>query len=528
MQKRNYIVTAIVLLVIALALFRSPQQCFAAGVTIITHGLSGNADDWVRSMADRMGSYYRFPGSGFTCYELYFTLSGGNYVLTWQRLGGVAPPSTESAEIFIKLDWGQLANNSYSTYDIAAAVVPRLLQTNFIAELNGHALAELPIHLVGHSRGGSLVCQMSRLLGTNGVWVDHLTTLDPHPLNNDGFFDFPYTVVDAPARTYENVLFHDNYFQTLNLLFYGEPIAGAYVRELTFLEGGYEGAAASHSDAHLWYHGTIDLRVPANDSVASVTSAEREDWWTTDESYGVLAGYHYSLIGGGDRLSVRQPNGFGTSRIRDGYNQWWDFGAGLSNNRTALPSNNGNWPSLIRFNLAGTNLVAHGQSNAVTIYYQWAKPAASVATISVYIDDDFNPYNGNERLVRQLTASGTGSGQIGSGTVSINLNEINATPGSHSLYAKIIGEGRTRYLYAPEILTVVSSLQPPHLGIARNIGGEIHVDVAGVPGQRFVLQGSQDFESWQPLATNWLATNSWSYLFSPSPASLRFYRTVLQ
>src|SRR5438093_4519756 len=202
------------------------SQCLAAGVTLITHGLNGNVDDWVISMADRMTSYPRFSGGRYTCYELYFALSGPDYILSWKRLGGDAPPDTGSGEIFIKLDWRQLANDDHSTYDVAAAVVPRLLQTNFIAELNGHALAELPLHLIGHSRGGSLVCQISGLLGTNGVWVDHLTTLDPHPLNNDGFADFPFfTVVDAPARTYENVLFHDNYYQTLNLFFYGEAVA---------------------------------------------------------------------------------------------------------------------------------------------------------------------------------------------------------------------------------------------------------------------------------------------------------------
>src|ERR1051325_1169539 len=222
----------------------------AAGVTIITHGLNGNVDDWVIAMADRMTDYDRFPGTNFSCYELYFTPTNSNYVLTWRRLGGSPPPVTDSGEILVKLDWRQLANDSYSTYDVAAAVMPRLLQTNFISEMNGHALAELPLHLVGHSRGGSLVCQLSRLLGTNGVWVDHLTTLDPHPLNNDGFFDFPYTVVDAPAHSYENVLFHDCYYQTLNVLFYGEPVAGAYVRQLSNLDGGYDCIAASHSDVH--------------------------------------------------------------------------------------------------------------------------------------------------------------------------------------------------------------------------------------------------------------------------------------
>src|SRR6266571_7810086 len=130
-----------VLLWLNVAIHMTPSQCRAAGVTIITHGLNGNVDDWVISMADRMTSYPRFSGVRNTCYELYFALSGPDYVLTWKRLGGDAPPDTGSGEIFIKLDWRQLANDDYSTYDVAAAVVPRLLQTNFIAELNGHALA---------------------------------------------------------------------------------------------------------------------------------------------------------------------------------------------------------------------------------------------------------------------------------------------------------------------------------------------------------------------------------------------------
>jgi len=199
-----------VLLLLSFTGFMDPVGCQAAGATIITHGLNGSVDDWVIAMASRMASYPRLPGTNSTCYELYFTPNGASYSLTWRRLAGDTPASTDSGEIFIKLDWRQLANDSYSTFDVAPAVLQALLLPNFMPELKGHALAELPLHLIGHSRGGSLVCQMSYLLGTNGVWVDHLTTLDPHPLNNDGFVDFTYSEVDAPANTYENVLFHDN------------------------------------------------------------------------------------------------------------------------------------------------------------------------------------------------------------------------------------------------------------------------------------------------------------------------------
>lgn len=506
----------------------SPCAGKGAGVTIITHGLNGNVDGWVLAMAERMGEYYRFPGASFTCYELYFAETNSNYTLTWRRLAGPPPPATDSGEILIKLDWRQLANNDYSTYEVAAAVVPRLLQTNFIAEMNGHALAELPLHLIGHSRGGSLVCEMSRLLGTNGVWIDHLTTLDPHPLNNDGFFDFPYTVVDASAQTYETVLFHDNYYQTLNLIAYGEPVLGAYIRKLTNLDGGYGGFTASHSDVHLWYHGTADLRVPADDSEATIGPAERQSWWTAPETQGVRAGFYYSVIGGGNRFSAEQPAGSGTGRIRDGYNQVWDFGAGTANNRVFLPANNGNWPNVLRLNLTGTNLMAHGQSNSMNLYAHWAKPATSNAVIALYLDEDFNPYNGNARLLRQFNASGTGRNQVSSGAVGFDVNSTNATPGEHSIFAVMTGGGRSRYLYAPELLMVFSSFQAPRLAISRSTNSQKNVDVFGVAGQRVVIEDSVDLRLWRPLVTNWLTSTSWRYTTGPSVDQRRFYRAAVR
>src|SRR5262245_31501465 len=132
---------ACLLLGLMLPGLRLSDTGLAAGVTIITHGLNSNVDDWVIAMASRMTDYARFPGTNFTCYEIYFIPTNSSYAPTWRRLGGNAPPATDSGEILVKLDWRQLANNDYSTYDVAAAVVPQLLQTNFIPELNGHALA---------------------------------------------------------------------------------------------------------------------------------------------------------------------------------------------------------------------------------------------------------------------------------------------------------------------------------------------------------------------------------------------------
>jgi hypothetical protein len=505
------------------------DRASGAGVTIITHGLNGDTDGWVTGMANRVPNYERFVGTNYSTYHVYFTNSVGSNYLTAARDAGGEPLSPESGEIILKLDWRQFADGYLSnTYQVASAVVPSLLSTNFISELGGHALVELPIHVIGHSRGGSLACELTRQLGTNGIWIDHLTTLDPHPLNNDGFNDFLYSAVDAPARTYANVLFHDNYWQQLNLFVYGEKVAGAYVRQLDNLNGGYGGLAGSHSDVHLWYHATLDWRTPASDTEASVTSTERQNWWTAYENQGFLAGFRYSLIAGGDRTSTDRPVGPGYPAIRDGYNQWWDLGAGTSSNRTVLSANNGNWPNLVKFYRTTTNEVVQDGSMPVAFYYQWARSNSDLATLDIYLDDDLNPLNTNQTLIAQIPLPGTGASFVGVAGTNLTLFASNAAPGLYAVLAKISGAGRSRYLYAPEWVQVMASRQPPVLDIAMVDSTQYRIGLNGVPEQTVVLQFSTDLQTWTDLATNTLATNRWEYLdVPPGEPGTRYYRGVL-
>jgi hypothetical protein len=425
-------------------------------------------------MANQIPNYPTFPGSSYTFYRLFFNpIGGGIYQLTSSRIAGNQPSSTDSGEIIVVLDWSQFADgDSGDTYQIASPVVSALQSTSFISELNGHALCEFPLHLVGHSRGGSLVSELSLRLGTNGIWVDHLTTLDPHPLNNDSFSDHIYSAVDAPVRTYENVLFHDNCWQDIALI-HGEAVWGAYVRELHDLSGGYHNTSAfwpDHSNVHLWYHGTVDRRNPASDSEAQLTSAELATWYVPYENSGAKAGFTWSLIGRGDRTSSDHPEGSGYPAVRDGYNQTWDLGAGGAGNRTSLPSNNGTWPNIMKFNLVSANQAQQGSNISVKYFYQWAQPSTSTATISFYLDDDYNPLNSNGHLLQQITVPGNGAIYVSYQTVSLVLTSANAPAGSHSLYAKIAGGGKTRYLYAPEVLTIIPTLEvtssSPSSGVA--------------------------------------------------------------
>jgi hypothetical protein len=152
------------------------------------------------------------------------------------------------------------------------------------------------------------------------------------------------------------------------------------------------------------------------------------------------------LIGGTNRLSTVQPLGAGFPAIRDGYNQKWDLGAGNLTNRTALTNNNGNWPSLIRFNRTQTNRVTQGQSTPIAYYYQWARPTNNFATIKIYVDDDLNPWNNNQKLVAQITPPATGGmDYIGAGTYNVPLVASNATPGFHRLLAVISAAGTSTH-----------------------------------------------------------------------------------
>jgi len=478
---RNAIISVIVAL-----LFLAVPIARGGGVTVITHGLNGNADGWVTGMADQINNNAAFPGTNYTIYKLYYYYSGGNYIPTTVRLAGSQPSSTDSGEIIVALDWSQLADgNSFNTYQIATSVASVLQNPNFIAEMNGHALCELPLHLIGHSRGGSLISEVSQRLGTNGVWVDHLTTLDPHPLNNDGFdLDFlaGWSAIDAPVRTYLNVLFHDNYWQDSALFVYGEPVFGAYIRKLYNLSGGYQNIGDTHyphSNVHLWYHGTVDERNPANDSEASITGAEFSNWYFPYENAGFNAGFIYSLIGGGDRTSTNRPLGTGYPAIREGLNQAWDFGAGVTGNRNSLPANNGAWPNIVKFDILGTHTVPAGTSVSMKYFCQFGTSTNQSTNVSVYLDQNANPYDGNSGLITNLTEFSAGLNRLHTNGTTFSFNTTNTPPGQYYVCAKISFGGHARYMYAPGKLTITDAT-PPYVSITNPASAKTYTNAQTV------------------------------------------------
>ncbi|HEU5072383.1 MAG TPA: hypothetical protein VFV96_18435 [Verrucomicrobiae bacterium] len=498
------------------------------GVTVITHGLNGTTTGWVTGMANAIASHASGKAANAPIYKLTVSNTAGTLTTSASKVSGGDPRTIATGEIIVLIDWGAVADgNSFNTAQVAAAVAPDFTTTNFIPELGGHALVEWPLHFIGHSRGGSLVCELSRLLGTQGIWVDHVTTLDAHPLNNDGFNDFIYSAHDATARIYENVLFADSCYQNASLLINGEPVPGASWRKQSTFSGGYtDTLSGNHSDVHLWYHGTIDWNIPTSDTEASLTGSERQTWWTAAESMGTNSGFCYSLLGGSNRLSLLQPNGANSSPVRDGFNQKYDLGAGMANNRTDLSTNSGEWPNVIRLDLTTPNPIASGGIATLQIYYQWAVPVSETQTVQVYLDDDANPRNGNERLALTGTASGTTDSQVGSGTIAVPLDPFSVPAGAYAVFVKVTGAGQSRILYAPEFLRVVPDMTPPTLDLAAGTQGTLTLGVNGAAGQTVVIEDSVDLREWQAFWTNQLPTTRWEMPFGPA-GSNQFFRARL-
>jgi hypothetical protein len=428
----------------------------------------------------------------------------------------------DSGEIVVKLDWSTLSSfGGASTTTVAQTAVNALLATDLIPELGGRSLVELPLHLIGHSRGGSVVTEMARLLGAEGIWVDQVTTLDPRPVATFG---------DAAVTTWTNVFYADNFWQDMGdgiIVPNGQSLFGAYNRKLLDLNGGY---SSSHSDVHLWYHGTIDLATPASDTQATITATQRSTWWTSTEMAGAAAGFYYSLIGGGDGLSSVEPAGAGNGMISDGFNKNWDLGGGVAANRTALPADAGVWPDPILFALGNTNTIAAGDSFDATLYYQAGASAAGEIDLGIFLDVDYNPYNGNEIEVDEETLPRTGISAVSVNALNATVDAAAVPPGNYSVFARLNDGGRTRYLYAPQPLTVTPSLQPPSIDAASLLlsDGVMHFDVYAFPGQEVTVMASIDLVNWVPLQTYTFTGTIWEFMDSDAGNfDKRFYKAVL-
>ena len=441
----------------------------AAGVTIITHGWnpSGAAPAWMASLRNDIAN--NFLGGAQNYGTITVTKPAGSLVATCSPWNVDLSAGT-NGEILILLDWSSVANHltgGPSAQAVAAAVIDKL-----VTGQNGNrALAELPIHLIGHSRGGGMVCELARLLGERGLVVDQLTPLDPHPLTaSDPQPPFPSSaVIDTPAAIYQNVVFADVYSQTGEYPT-GQSLPGGYNRQWSALPGGYynnsspNNAYAAHRNILLLYQGTVNLANPLNNGEATLGATERAAWFNAYENNGDTAGFTYSRLDGAGHWTSTNTPVAGGDAIRAGLNNAAVFGGGGS--RSSLTWSAAVWPNVAQLDVltngtalgSGTCQITIGTTQQVRYVYL---NYASGCTVTLRLDADRNPYNSNDIGVisTQVVASATGSAYA---QTTVNWNTTGMTNGTTAyLCAQVTDGTRTRYFYAASALQFVGPPPEP-------------------------------------------------------------------
>lgn len=381
-----------------------------SGVTIITHGQGGSAGGDVAATANLIAA----RAGGASQYVMKVTKSNGALAVTsfTRDAGSPDPNTTANGEIIIKLDWSDVSSSS--TGDIAAAVAKYLLTQ----APTGHKLVEQEIALAGPSRGASVMSVLAAALGKQDVWVDQLTFLDPVPI----------PVYDPPMMVTQNVIFSDNYYrndgQPFNSDPDGNPVDGSHNSNLQIVQNNH--SIDAHSSVAAYYIATIDPTAP-------IVAPAKKIWFEDGNPPRDQTGFYYSRIAGG----VRPTNGISADH-------------GGHARRVAVKHTGSQWSNVDDLVLrGGVTSVPAGQWLRVSMRHD---DIDSTSIVSLYLDKDQNPYNGNTvtRLDRITSKKTRTAG------VTLSGSTVEASPGTYYLYAQSHDKGghnRYSYLRTPITLT---------------------------------------------------------------------------
>jgi len=431
---------------------------FAGDVCIVTHGF-GNNMEWVEDAADKLIS--RNGGDSIVAeYMIKITEKGGFSILNQNGTEFGSKANTNGFAV-VKLDWteisGELKENSaeleldrftFGTHTglVAEFVVDRLMTHSEITQ----KLLASPIHLIGHSRGGSLVGAMAERIGDYGYWVDQVTFLDPHPTENLGFpDDWGKDEMVVPG----NVIFADNYYRK------GQFPSGKYVTgaeniqldDSYFHDFGYD---SGHSDVHAWYRGTI----PSFDPPYRILTTENDfyitsEWYVADAYIDKEArprettGYAYSLIGND-----------GTNRTYAGIH------AGINGSgqvRSFDPIDKENSVNNVGYLTLRNTSVRAGDTFKVDYRYEsWSLDFG----VAFYLDTNKNPHDGYKIYLDGFDlGESDGMGGKLEGPASLKV-PLGLKAGTYYVFIKSTGSSTPRYFYAPTPLEITEGPPPPPPG----------------------------------------------------------------
>ncbi|MFO0962503.1 MAG: hypothetical protein U0625_06300 [Phycisphaerales bacterium] len=293
--------------------------------TIITHGFQLNATakpDWMLAMGQQILA--RAGGAGSI---LRYAAATGQ----WSLAGGSAP--TPGAPLVLLFNWADESDGAglpgvNTGYTEAAGDALYAAMRAPSGVLGFDPLAGRAVHFIGHSRGCCVNSESTLRLANDGIPVDQVTTLDPHPVAPPLSESCGLGGVDwgdrAPVR-WANVAFADNYWRADTGLsglchdcdFDGIQLPATQVHNVGLggplgeLAGDNDdcllGCRLEHSKTHTWYHGTI--AGATSDPDCSVNAGA---WYAAAEpgcASWNCTGYVRSALAGG----VRPTLGTGTA-----------------------------------------------------------------------------------------------------------------------------------------------------------------------------------------------------------------------
>ena len=314
------IVLGLVLAGLAAVVLSSPAL---AGTTLITHGFtlaSPDPPNWTLTLGRAIlaadgdpsgcgGQGNQTPRGSLFVYEP----STG----AWEFECGSTTPI---GEIVLIYNWSQESDglNIGGTQGFAEAagdaLYAALRDPQFPAAFSSVDPLADPVHFIGHSRGAVVNSDCIERLAAAGIAVDHVTTLDPHPV--DGTLDFPLDLADwldrAPV-TWDNITFADNYWRAD-----GGGVAAIDFDGMSLptdvnldIEDGIDGfldidPPFEHTEVHAWYHGTIDLTANDDGDGTPIDDDLFSDWWGNSSipNRDATGFYHSAIIGGSRPGSV--------------------------------------------------------------------------------------------------------------------------------------------------------------------------------------------------------------------------------
>lgn len=422
-----------------------------SGTTLLFHGAALSSTDdpglptWVAAMssaiATRVATLHGTTTAEVAQYKLDIDDDGAGPVGSWTFAGNYAPgvsaldaaslAAAGTGEAIIAVDWTDLADplqaDGRATGTVAGYVVAAL--TVGLGEL-GEQLLSGPLHLMGHSRGASVVGAMAAQLAEMGLWVDQVTLLDPHPVSGD----YGYAAGDVPLT--ENVVYADNYYrQGLGLS--GWWVDGAKNHQLSddvLANGGYGGLFGAHSDVHLWYHGTADT-----DGVISNGDVNGFD----PSAAGWYGGVHPERTT--SAYNVSRSSGEGDARFSAAFSGGLAGDWGGTAPRTNVSVDVGSaWPNVAIVGVASSRSLMAG--TPIELEGRVGYEGTGQVTLTVGLDTNANPYDGGVVLEKGAPAT--------SGLMSL---ETTGLAGRFYAFVKVSDGSHVRYFYDSHATTIIES-----------------------------------------------------------------------